>query len=115
MTNNVPKMQLAIILVVIAYFSTLGVGSSAAFGGLVSLVNTWLVDWHTKKQKLTTMSVQASVGMMAYSVIIRMAMVVGLSLVGYFHLELNSDALIISLILGLIGFLIDRALSNGGQ
>jgi len=115
MINNVPKVQLAIILVVIAYFSTLDAGSSAAYGGLVGLINTWLINRHTDKQKTTTMSAQASVGMMAYSVIMRMAIVVGLTLVGYIHLELNADALIISLILGLIGFLIDRALSNGGQ
>ncbi len=115
MINNVPKAQLAIILIVVVYFATLGVGESAAYGGLVGLINTWLVDRHTDKQKTTTMSAQASVGMMAYSVIMRMAMVVGLTLMGYIHLELNADALIISLIFGLIGFLIDRALSNGGQ
>ncbi len=112
MNSKLPKIQIAVILGAIAYFSTLGAGESAAYGGLVSLVNTWLVDRHTNKQKTTTMSAQASVGMMAYSVIMRMAMVVGLTLAGYFHLELKSDALIISLILGLIGFLMDKVLQK---
>ncbi len=112
MNSKMPKIQLTIVLVTIAYFSTLGAGESAAYGGLVSLMNTWLVNRHTNKQKTTTMSVQASVGMMAYSVIMRMVMVVGLTLVGYFHLELDSKTLIISLILGLIGFLMDKVLQK---
>jgi len=116
MINNVPKVQLVIIVIVIAYFSTLGVGLSAAYGGLISLMNTGLVNRHTNKQREDlTISAQASVGMMAISVIMRMAMVVGLTLAGHFLLKLNTDALIISLVLGLIGFLIDKILSNDGQ
>ena len=112
MKSKLPKIQLTIILMSIAYFSTLGAGLSAVYGGVISLVNTWLVDRHTSKQKIMTMSVQASIGMMAYSVIMRMAMVVGLTLVGYFYLALNSEALIIGLILGLIGFLMDKVLQR---
>ena len=112
MKSKLPKIQLTIILMSIAYFSTLGAGLSAVYGGGISLVNTWLVDRHTSKQKIMTMSVQASIGMMAYSVIMRMAMVVGLTLVGYFYLALNSEALIIGLILGLIGFLMDKVLQR---
>jgi ATP synthase protein I len=112
MKSKLPKIQLTIILMAIAYFSTLGAGLSAAYGGLISLMNTGLVDRHTNKQKTTTMSVQASVGMMAYSVIMRMTMVVGLTLAGYFYLELSPNALIVSLILGLIGFLMDKVLQK---
>jgi ATP synthase protein I len=79
-------------------------------------MNTGLVNRHTNKQRQDlTISAQASVGMMAISVIMRMAMVVGLTLAGHFLLKLNTDALIVSLVLGLIGFLIDKMLSNGGQ
>ncbi len=93
----------------IAYFSTLGAGLSAAYGGLISLMNTGLVNRHTNKQREDlTISAQAGVGM-------RMAMVVGLTLAGHFLLKLSTDALIVSLVLGLIGFLIDKMLSNGGQ
>ena len=116
MNNRLPKIQLVAILVSIAYFSTLGAGFSAAYGGLISLMNTGLVNRHTNKQRQDlTISAQASVGMMAISVIMRMAMVVGLTLAGHFLLKLNTDALIVSLVLGLIGFLIDNMLSNGEQ
>lgn len=116
MKSNLPKVQLIIILVSIAYFSTLGAGLSAAYGGLISLMNTGLVNRHTNKQRQDlTISAQASVGMMAISVIMRMAMVVGLILAGHFLLKLDTDTLIVSLVLGLIGFLIDKVLPNGGQ
>jgi len=116
MDNKLPKIQLIAILVSIAYFSTLGAGLSAAYGGLISLMNTGLVNRHTNKQRQDlTISAQSSVGMMAISVIMRMAMVVGLTLAGHFLLKLNTDALIVSLVLGLIGFLIDKMLPNGGQ
>jgi ATP synthase protein I len=79
-------------------------------------MNTGLVNRHTNKQREDlTISAQAGVGMMAISVIMRMAMVVGLTLAGHFLLKLSTDALIVSLVLGLIGFLIDKMLSNGGQ
>lgn len=116
MDNKLPKIQLIAILASIAYFSALGAGLSAAYGGLISLMNTGLVNRHTNKQRDDlTVSAQASVGMMAISVIMRLAMVMGLTLAGYFLLKLSTGALIITLVLGLIGFLIDKILSNGGQ
>ncbi|SFV89276.1 hypothetical protein MNB_SUP05-SYMBIONT-5-1430 [hydrothermal vent metagenome] len=45
---------------------------------------------------------------MVISVIMRMAIVVSLTLIGYFGFGLNADALIISLVLGLISFLLDK-------
>jgi ATP synthase protein I len=113
MNNKLPKIQLVAILVSIAYFSTLGAGLSAAYGGLISLMNTGLVNRHTNKQRQDlTISAQASVGMMAISVIMRMAMVVSLILAGHFLLKLNTDALIVSLVIGLIGFLTDKVLQK---
>jgi len=111
--SKLPKIQLTIILVAIAYFSTLGAGFSAAYGGVISLMNTGLVNRHTNKQREDlTISAQAGIGMMAISVIMRMAMVVGLTLAGYFLLKLSADALIVSLVLGLIGFLMDKVLQK---
>ncbi len=116
MDSRMPKIQLIAILLGIGYFSTVGAGLSAAYGGLISLMNTGLVNRHTNKQrKNLTISAQSSVGMMAISVIMRMAMVVGLTLAGHFLLGLSTEALIIGLVLGLIGFLIDKILSNDGQ
>ena len=113
MNNKLPKIQIVAILVSIAYFSALGAGLSAAYGGLISLMNTGLVNRHTNKQRQDlTISAQASVGMMAISVIMRMAMVVSLILAGHFLLKLNTDALIVSLVIGLIGFLTDKVLQK---
>lgn len=100
-------------LVSITYFSTIDAGLSALYGGLIGLINTALIIRHTNKQiEDLTISAQAGVGMMVISVITRMAIVVGLTLTGYFVFKLNTDALIIGLVLGLISFLIDKALQK---
>ncbi|WP_408065655.1 ATP synthase subunit I [Bathymodiolus septemdierum thioautotrophic gill symbiont] len=109
--KTLPKVQLTIMLASIAYFSTIDAGVSALYGGVISLINTALITRHTNKQKKdATISAQIALWMMVISVIMRMAIVVGLTLTGYFVLELNADALIIGLVLGLIGFLLDKAL-----
>lgn len=104
-----PKIQLIIMLASVTYFSTIDAGISALYGSVIGLINTVLIDLHTNKQrKDTTISAQVGVGMMVISVIMRMAIVVSLTLIGYFGFRLNADALIISLVLGLIGFLLDK-------
>jgi hypothetical protein len=111
--NKVPKIQLAITLVSVVYFSLAGVGLSALYGGMISLINTALVNRHINKQENdVTISAQMGVGMMIISVVMRMAMVVGLILIGKFILELSADALIISLVLGMCGFLMDKTLGK---
>ena len=107
--SKVPKIQLAITLVSVVYFSITGVGLSALYGGIISLINTVLVNRHINKQENdVTISAQMGVGMMIISVVMRMAMVVGLTLIGFLLLKLNSKALILGFIFGLIGFLIDK-------
>ncbi|CAB9539504.1 hypothetical protein [uncultured Gammaproteobacteria bacterium] len=109
MNNNMPKIQLAIVLTSIAYFSTVDAGISAFYGGAISLINTMLINRHTQKcSNNMTMDAQTSVVMMVVSVITRMMMAAGLILIGFFLLELNSEALIFGLVFGLIGFLIDK-------
>jgi hypothetical protein len=111
--NKVPKIQLAITLVSVVYFSLAGVGLSALYGGMISLINTALVNRHINKQENdVTISAQMGVGMMIISLVMRMAMVVGLILIGKFILELSADALIISLVLGMCGFLMDKTLGK---
>ena len=113
MNSKVPKIQLTVLLASIAYFSTVGAGFSALYGGLISLANTALVNRHINKQENdVTISAQAGVGMMVISVVIRMAMVVSLTLIGKFILGLSADALIISLVLGVCGFLMDKVLGE---
>ncbi len=110
MNNNVPKVQLVIVLVSIAYFSTASAGFSALYGGVISLVNTVLIDKHINKKNNATISAQAIVVMMVVSTVLRMAMVVGLISIGVFVLELNASVLVVSLVLGICGFLIDRVI-----
>jgi hypothetical protein len=109
MAHIVVIIQLAITLVSVVYFSITGVGLSALYGGIISLINTVLVNRHINKQENdVTISAQMGVGMMIISVVMRMAMVVGLTLIGFLLLKLNSKALILGFIFGLIGFLIDK-------
>jgi hypothetical protein len=113
MNTKVPKIQLTILLASIAYFSTASAGLSALYGGLISLANTVLVNRHINKQENdVTISAQTGVGMMIISVAMRMAIIVSLTLIGKFILGLNADALIISLVLGICGFLMDKALGE---
>lgn len=102
-------LQLAGIVVVGAYFAMIGAGFSAVYGGLISLVNTLLIalHTHTQKQKLN-LSAIASVGLVVMSVISRMAVMIGLILIGLLLLQLNANGLIVGLVLAQIGFLIDK-------
>ncbi|KAA0449253.1 MAG: hypothetical protein FXV79_04450 [Candidatus Thioglobus sp.] len=91
----------------------MGAGFAALYGGAVSLLNTLLINRHTNTQKANAnISAQAGLKMLFISVIMRMTMVIGLILMGYFVLKLNSAALIIGLILGLISFLMDKVLQK---
>ena len=104
-----PKAQIISIFVAVIFFTINDAGYSAVYGGLISLFNTWLVSRHIYKQRgELTISAQASVGMMVLSVIMRMALVVALILIGLLVLKLSADALIVSLVFGLIGFLMDK-------
>ncbi len=116
MSTKWPKVQLAITVIVIGYFSTVGAGLSAAYGGLVSLINTLLIERHTNRQKgKTNISANASVGMMVMSVLMRMTVMVVLIILGIMLLELAPEALIVGFVLGHVGFLIDRVRQNNGS
>ena len=113
MNGKMPSIQLIVILATVVYFYPLAAAFSSAYGGMISLINTGLVNRHIDKQrKDLTISAQTGVSMMAISVVMRMTVVVGLTLVGYFGLKLNAEALIVSLVLGLIGFLMDKVLQK---
>lgn len=116
MIKKWPKVQLAITLIVIGYFSTVGAGLAATYGSLVSLINTFLIDRHTDRQKgKTNISANASVGMMVMSVLMRMSVMAALIILGMMTLELVPEALIVGFVLGHIGFLIDRVRQNNGS
>ena len=109
--NNMPKIQLTVVLVSVAYFSTTGAGFSALYGGVISLINTVLIDRHIRKQKNNTdISARAIVVVVVVSVVLRMAVVVGLISIGVLVLKLSASALVVSLVLGICGFLVDKVL-----
>ncbi len=111
--NGWPKAQLGILLIVGVYFAINGVALAAIYGSMISLLNTGLINRHINKQKRQLgISAGASVGMMAVSVIMRMALLVALALFGLLILKLSSKALIISLVFGQIGFLIDKVINE---
>jgi len=113
MDNRWPKAQLGILLIAGIYFSINSVALAAIYGSMVSLLNTGLINRHTNKQtRQLNISAGASVGMMAVSVIMRMALLVALTLFGLLILKLAPEALIISLVLGQVGFLIDRVINK---
>jgi ATP synthase protein I len=113
MDNGWPKAQLGILLIVGIYFAINSVALAAIYGSMVSLLNTGLINRHTNKQtRQLNISAGASVGMMAVSVIMRMALLVALTLFGLLILKLAAEALIIGLVLGQVGFLIDRVINK---
>jgi len=105
-----PNMQLLGIVLAVAYFAINGSGFfPALYGGIVSLLNTGLISRHTEKQKKGgPISAQASVGMMVMSVLMRMAVVIALTLIGLLSFKFEAAELISGLVLGQVGFLIDK-------
>jgi ATP synthase protein I len=108
--SKMPVIQLLLItLSTVYFFLTADLWLSAIFGGLISLVNTGLINRHISKQKSAqTMSPQACVGMMVFSVGMRLILVVSFILIGIMILKFDAHSLIVSLVLGLVGFLIDK-------
>ncbi len=111
--NGRPKAQLGVLLIVGIYFAINGVALAAIYGSMISLLNTGLINRHTNKQtRQSDISAGASVGMMAVSVIMRMVLLAALTLFGLLILKLSPEALIIGLVLGQVGFLIDRVINK---
>ncbi len=105
-----PKMQLLGVILAAVYFYIYSGGPvSALYGGIVSFVNTVLISRHIKRQdRGDSISAQASVGMMVASVVMRMAVLVVLTLTGLLVFKLNAGELILGLVLGQVGYLIDK-------
>ncbi len=111
--NGWPKAQFSILLIVSVYFAINDAVLAAIYGSMISLLNTGLINRHTNKQRRQLdMSAGASFGMMAVSVIIRMALLAALTLFGLLILKLSPEALIIVLVLGQVGFLIDKVINK---
>ncbi len=108
-----PKVQLSILLVVSIYFSMSNVAIAAIYGGIIGLLNTSLINRYINKQKgKLNISPGTVVIMMSVSVIMRMILLVLMTFFGLLIVGLAPEALIIGLVLGQIGFLIDRVINR---
>ena len=100
--------SLLLVLVVIAY-TIYGFGLAALYGALVSFSNTWLFDWYTNKQKVVVdADAQKSFKMAIKSTALRMFSLAVLTLIGLAFLGLEPAALILSLVVGQVGFILDK-------
>ena len=102
-------IQYIILALVVIVFSIYGLGFAALYGALVSLNNTWVYDWYTNKQKaLVNADAQKSFRMAINSSAFRAVSLILLTLIGLGLLELEPPALCVSLVLGQVGFILDR-------
>ena len=100
--------SLLLVLVVIAY-TIYGFGLAALYGALVSFSNTWLFDWYTNKQKaVVDADAQKSFKMAIKSSALRIFSLAVLTLIGLGLLGLEPAAVILSLVVGQVGFIFDK-------
>ena len=100
--------SLLLVLVVIAY-TIYGFGLAALYGALVSFSNTWLFDWYTNKQKaVVDADAQKSFKMAIKSSALRIFSLAVLTLIGLGLLGLEPAAVILSLVVGQVGFILDK-------
>ena len=108
----IPKsslIQYTLLALIVLAYSIYGFGFAALYGAIVSLSNTWIFDWYTNKQKaLVNADAQKSFRMAINSSVIRTLALILLALIGLSILKLEPSVLCLSLVLGQIGFILDR-------
>ena len=101
--------QSSLLVLIVIAFAIYGFGLAALYGALISFSNTWLFDWYTDNQKVVVdADAQKSFRMAIKSSALRMFSLAVLTLFGLGLLELEPAALILSLVVGQIGFILDR-------
>ena len=94
---------------IVVHYATNGFVLSALYGSLVSLSNTLIFNWYTNKQKtLVDIDAQKSFRMAIISSATRTFSLILLALIGLVLLELDPAALCLSLVVGQVGFILDR-------
>ena len=102
-------IQYFLLILIVVYYAINGLVFSALYGALVSLSNTLIFVWYTDKQKeLTDIDAQKSFRMAINSSLIRTLSLVLLALIGLGLLGLDPAALCLSLVVGQVGFILDR-------
>ena len=102
-------IQYFLLALVVIYFAINGFVLAAMYGALVSLSNTLIFYWYTNKQKaLVDIDAQKSFRMAINSSVTRTFSLILLALIGLGLLELDPAALCLSLVVGQVGFILDR-------
>ena len=101
--------QSSLLVLVVIAFAIYGFGLAALYGALVSFSNTWLFDWYTNKQKaVVDADAQKSFRMAIKSSALRMFSLAVLTLIGIGSFGFKPAALILSLVVGQVGFILDK-------
>jgi len=109
------KIQILMVIFAIIFFVNKDAAMAAAFGGLISAVNTLLVGYHTNNQANKNLKPGQSVGVMVLSVIQRMLILVVMVYLGFEFLLLDKKAMIITMVVGILGFTIDKVREYNGN
>jgi len=101
--------QTSLLVLVVIALAIYGFVLADLYGALVSFSNTWLLDWYTNRQKaLVDADAQKSFRMAIKSSALRMFSLAALTLIGLGLFGLEPAALILSLVVGQVGFILDR-------
>ena len=102
-------IQYFFLALIVVYYATNGFVLAAIYGALVSLSNTLIFNWYTDKQEaLVDADAQKSFRMAINSSVVRTLSLILLALVGLGFLELDPAALCLSMVVGQVGFILDR-------
>lgn len=111
------KIQLISLVAVVLYFAATTdflVVVSVIYGGFISFANVWLLARHLNKQEQQLwLKARAIVNLMYLSVVVRLSLVIGLVLLGYFVLNLSPVGVSSGLVAGQIGFILDSIKGSG--
>ena len=102
-------IQYFLLVLIVIYYATNGFVLAAFYGAADSLSNTLIFNWYTNKQKsLVDIDAQKSFRMAINSSVTRTFSLILLALIGLGLLELDPAALCLSLVVGQVGFILDR-------
>ena len=102
-------IQYFLLALIVIYYAINGFVLAAMYGAIVSLSNTLIFNWYTNKQKaLVDIDAQKSFRMAINSSVTRTFSLILLALIGLVLLELDPAALCLSMVVGQVGFILDR-------
>jgi len=102
-------IQYFLLALVVIFYAINGFAFAAFYGAAISLSNTLIFNWYTDKQEaLVDANAQKSFRMAINSSVVRTLSLILLALVGLGFLELDPAALCLSMVVGQVGFILDR-------